>query len=104
MTDTHFGLLYTAQTTVYFVFAGACFWRAWENHLQHHSIRKALMAMGAMFLLLGTTQGFRVWGRLYPVNEREMLNSGAYFWIQAGATTALVVLFFLLQAPKKPAD
>ena len=100
MTDAHFGLLYTAQTTVYFVFAGACYWRAYENHLAHHAIRKALVARGTLLMFLGFTQGFRVWGRLYDVNDRWMLESQPYFWIQVAATVSLVVLFFLLQKPK----
>lgn len=104
VSDTHFGLLYTAQTTVYFVFAGAAFWRAWENHLQHTAIRKGLVAMGALFLFLGTTSGYRVWGRLYSVDERPMLSSAPYFWIQVAATVALVVLFFLLQSPRSERD
>jgi len=101
ISDGHFGLLYTAQSTIYLVFAGAAFWRAWENHLAHHSIRKALLALGFLFLFLGGTQTFRVWGRMYPSDERWMLSSGPYFWIQVAATLSLVILFFLLQAPRK---
>jgi len=100
ISDVHFGLLYTAQSTVYFVFSGACFWRAWENHLAHHSIRKALVTLGVLFFFLGTTQGFRVWGRLYEASERWMLTSWPYFAVQVVATVALVVLFFLLQSPR----
>jgi hypothetical protein len=99
--DSTFGLLYTAQATIYFVFAGACLWRAWENHLAHHAIRKALLAMAGLFLFLGGTGAFRVWGRLYNVNDRWMLSSPGYFWIQVAATISLIVLFFVLQAPRK---
>jgi hypothetical protein len=99
MSDDAFMLLYAAQVSVCAIFSFACFYRAWENHLAHHAIRNALVALGTLLAVLTVSYSYRVWGRMYPVDGRWMLSSWHYFGVQLASTIALVALFFLLQKP-----
>jgi hypothetical protein len=102
MPDTSITLLYSAKTAVYLVFAGACFWRAWQNHLILGHARKSLIVLGVTMLALGASVVYRIVARLETdlVASRALLNTPGFWAVEIVATVALVVLFFILQEPR----
>ena len=106
LSNEWFMLLYAVKFGIYMTFAFACFYRAWENHLAHHSIRKALVALGFVMASLGATMGYRIMARSITdlSASRGLLQGYPFAGLEVVATVSLVILFFLLQKPRGDED
>ena len=95
-------LLYAAEVGVFFTFAVACVWRAYENHLHHEGIRYSLLVFALMLALLAALAGIRVQARLIDDLALSRATFDTWYFIasQLGVVLSAVWLFLLLQKPR----
>lgn len=105
MGETTFVATYAIGLSVYLVFGLGCFIRAWTNHLEHHSLRWALIVLGAMMwgtaVIFGLRLAARVMAADVPGSGTALLSSFWAWFAQATVIGLTVVLFFILQRPRR---
>ena len=94
--------IYVARMTVMVVFALACFWRAWENHVDHERLRWSLVMLGLVMLSEAAVLLFRIDARMHTAAMSRIILDGPLFYtVEIAATVLLIALFFVLQKPRK---
>ena len=95
-------LIYVARMTVMVIFAVACFWRAWENHVEHERLRWSLVMLALVMLSEAVVLAYRIDARIHTAALARVILDGPWFYaVEIGATLLLIALFFVLQKPRR---